>query len=99
MRREAVATARAHGARVGFLVLPETREFQQWYPAELERASGSHLAHLSWELDVPVIDARNGMDERFLADGFHLSRVGAAHFTAKLGREVASAFPHPGGAP
>lgn len=91
--REAVATARAHGARVGFLVLPETREFQSHYPPELERAAREHLARLSGELAVPVIDARDWMDERFLADGFHLSRVGATHFTARLGSAVARTFP------
>lgn len=91
--REAVAVARAHGARVGFIYLPESVEFQGRYPADLERAAREHLTTLSRELAVPVIDTRNWMDERYLADGFHLSRAGAARFTARLGPAVAAAFP------
>jgi hypothetical protein len=87
--REAVAVARAHSARVRFVFLPESAEFQRRYPVELERAARAHLAGLSRELTVPVIDARDWMDERYLADGFHLSRVGAAAFTVRLGGAVA----------
>ncbi|HEY1186906.1 MAG TPA: hypothetical protein VGE74_04580, partial [Gemmata sp.] len=35
--REAVALVRAHGARVGLLYLPESSEFQSWYPPAVER--------------------------------------------------------------
>jgi nucleotide-binding universal stress UspA family protein len=97
--REAVALARGRGAKVGFVFLPETGEFRRRYPPDLERSAREHLARLSAELAVPVIDARDWMDERLLADGFHLSRVGAAAFTARLGAAVAATFPHPGGAP
>lgn len=97
--REAVALARSHGAEVHFLFLPETREFQRRYPPELERESAARLASLSGELDVTVIDARDKMDDRMLADGFHLSRVGAAAFTTKFGTVVASSLPPVGGAP
>ena len=91
--REAVAVARAHGSRVGFVYLPESAEFQSWYPPEVEKAAQAHLAALSSELAVPVVDARNWMADRDTADGFHLSRVGAAAFTARLGPAVAAAFP------
>jgi hypothetical protein len=33
------------------------------------------------------------MDDRYLADGHHLSRAGAAAFTPRLGPAVAAAFP------
>jgi len=56
-------------------------------------------ASLSRELNVPVIDARNWMDARYLADGFHLSRVGAAEFTRRLGARVVAEFPEPGREP
>jgi hypothetical protein len=91
--REVVATVRASGARVGFLYLPESTEFQGWYPPAVEAASRAYLTALSGELGVPVIDARRWMDDRELADGFHLSRVGAARFTARLGPAVAATFP------
>lgn len=97
--REAVALARAHGTRVGFVCLPESAEFQGRYPAELERSAREHLTGLSRELAVPIIDARNWMDERYLADGFHLSRAGAAAFTAKFVPAVVATFPGAGGSP
>jgi hypothetical protein len=90
--RETVAFVRAKGARVGFLFLPESAEFRGWYPPEVDVAGREHLAALSRELGVPVINAREWMDESDLADGFHLSRTGAARFTARLGLHVAAVF-------
>jgi hypothetical protein len=97
--REMVALARAHGARVGFVYLPESAEFQSWYSADAEKAARAHFAALSRELNVPVINARNWMDARYLADGFHLSRIGAGEFTARLGRHITTTFPELGEEP
>lgn len=97
--RAAVALARANGARVGLVYLPESAEFRTRYPAELERSAREHLATLSRALALPVLDARDWMDERYLADGFHLSRTGAALFTAKLSATIAATFPTTGGEP
>ena len=90
--REAVALVRDHGARVGFLFLPESGEFRSWYPRQVEEAARVHLTGLSRELGVPVLDARTWMADNLLADGFHLSRVGAATFTERLGPAVAKAI-------
>ncbi len=97
--REAVAVARAHGSRVGFLYLPESVEFQSWYPAPVERAARTHLAGLERDLGVPIINARDWMSDDQLADGFHLSRVGAGSFTERLGLAVGARFPVTGGRP
>jgi hypothetical protein len=91
--REAVAVAREHGARVGFVYLPESTEFRSWYPPDAERQAREHLAAISRELAVPVVNAREWVDDGLLVDGFHLSRIGAAEFTRKLGPAVAAAFP------
>lgn len=91
--REAVAVAREHGATVGFVYLPESSEFRGWYSPRVERLARDHLARISQELAVPVIDARTWMDDGLLVDGFHLSRIGAAEFTRKLGPAVAATFP------
>jgi len=96
--REAVALARAHGAAVGFVYMPEASEFRGWIPPEVERASREYLAALTRELSVPVIDARLWLDDGYLVDGFHLSRRGAAEFTARFGPAVAATFPDPRGA-
>ena len=50
-------------------------------------------AAISRELAVPVINAREWMDDGLFVDGFHLSRIGAGEFTRKLGPAVAAAFP------
>ena len=84
---------------MGFLFLPESPEFKGWYPPEVEAAGREHLSSLSRELAVPVLGARDWMEACHLADGFHLSRVGAGVFTARLGPAVADLFPDVGGAP
>jgi hypothetical protein len=91
--REAVAVAREHGAAVGFVYLPESSEFRSWYPPEAERLAREHLAAVSRELAVPVVNAREWVDDGLFVDGFHLSRVGAAAFTRQLGPAVAATFP------
>jgi hypothetical protein len=91
--REAVQAARDHGAVVGLLYLPESSEFRSWYTPEAERLSREHLAGISRDLAVPVINAREWMEDGLLVDGFHLSRRGAGEFTRKLGPAVVAAFP------
>lgn len=88
--RQAVAEARAHGSRVGFVYLPEASEFRSWYPPRVEQMVQDHLAALSRELAVPVLDARLWMDDGWFVDGFHLSRIGARVFTRKFGPAVAA---------
>lgn len=95
--REAVALVRARGARVGFVHLPESSEFRAWYPPDVERAGRERLAALAHDLNVPVIDAREWMSDDQLADGHHLSRIGAGAFTERFGPAVAHAFPTSGG--
>jgi hypothetical protein len=94
--RESVAVARDAGAKVAFLVLPESREFRSWYPPEVESAARAHLAALSAECAAPVIDARDWEPDTHLADGFHLSRTGSRAFAAKLGAAIGGAFPSAG---
>jgi hypothetical protein len=91
--RECVRVARAAGAKVAFLVLPESAEFRRWYPPEVESAARAHLAALSAECGAPVIDARDREPDAHLADGFHLSRTGSKAFTSKLGADVRGTFP------
>jgi hypothetical protein len=95
--RDSVALAREHGSAVGFVFLPESSEFRALYPERVQRRARKHLAKLSRELGVPVIDCREWMPDGAIVDGFHLSRSGCAEFTRKLGPAVAAAFP--GGKP
>jgi hypothetical protein len=90
--REAVALAREHGAAVGFVYLPESSEFRSWYPPRVKQRIAEHLAGLSAELNVPVIDSRSWLADGFIADGYHLTKRGAAEFTRKLRAAVAAMF-------
>ena len=94
--REAIALAREHGAAVGLVYLPESAEFRGLYPRRVERAAREHLAAVSRELNVPVIDCRTWMPDGAIVDGFHLSKTGAGDFTRLFGPAVAAAFPNAG---
>ena len=82
--RESVAAARNITANVKILYMPESREFHSWCPDSVKQASREHLTRLSHELELPVIDAREWMEDGLFSDGFHLTRTGAAEFTRKL---------------
>ena len=92
--RDSVALARANGAKVSFVYMPEATEFRTWVPPEVERAGREYIESLCRELDVPLIDARFWIEDKLLVDGFHLSREGAAVFTRRFGPAVASTFPN-----
>ena len=94
--RDVVAMARQHGSEVGFVYLPESSEFRGIYGLKAETEARNHLSGLSKELAVRVIDAREWADDGHLVDGFHLSRIGSAAFTRKLGIAVTEAFPETG---
>jgi hypothetical protein len=91
--RETIALARENGAAVGLFYLPESSEFRSIYTRKVERVAREHLAGVSREFGVPVIDCRAWMPDGAVVDGFHLSRSGAAEFTRKFGPEVAKVFP------
>ncbi len=95
--REAVALARAKGAKVVLAYLPEASEFRSWMPPEAESRAQDYLAAIRRELNLPLIDARLWLDDGFLVDGFHLSRQGAAAFTRRFGPAAAAALRSAGG--
>lgn len=90
--REAVALAREHGTRVGFVYLPESTEFRGWYTLESERLGQEYLARLRAELAVPLLDARTWLVDEMLADGFHATRAGAEEFSRRFCPAVVRIF-------
>jgi hypothetical protein len=91
--RAAIGVAQQNGAKVGLLYLPESTEFRSWYSPRAAQLAREHLAAMTRDLGVPVINAREWMDDGLLVDGFHLSRRGAAEFTRMLGPAIAAEFP------
>jgi hypothetical protein len=75
--------ARREGIRVAVVVLPEGRDFRAMYPPESLREVDAYLARLARV--VPVIDARDWVDDDKFTDGHHLLPAGAEVFTRRLG--------------
>ena len=80
--RELVETCRAHGIRLGFVLMPESPAFRPLYPPGARDTAVRFLAGLT---AGPVIDAGDWEpDEGRFADGHHLMRPGAAAVTRRL---------------
>lgn len=83
--RDALAELQSRGIPVGLIYMPEASEFRQLYPAPIEQSCRQQFEQLIGEFQVPCIDARTWMADDLFSDGFHLTRIGAAEFTRKLG--------------
>jgi hypothetical protein len=93
--RDTIELARQHNVQVSLIYMPESSEFRSWYTPSFEKAAREHFSRLTQDLGVPVIDARTWMDDGLFSDGFHLTRIGAAEFTLKLGLALAASLPSP----
>lgn len=79
-KREGIATV--------LVLMPETQEFQEWYPAPIWKQLTCYMDILSKRHKVPVIDARNWVRPEHFADSQHVSEVGAVELSRMLGRDV-----------
>jgi hypothetical protein len=86
--RAALGMCRERGIATALLFMPEAREFQTCYPADVWADVQNYLQVLARETDSAVIDCRDWMADRDFADGYHLLPEGADKFTARFGREV-----------
>ncbi len=86
--RELIDLCRQHGIALVLLLTPEGPSFQSWYSAESRQRIDRYCTALSQECHVPLIDARNWLDEVDFFDSHHVMLHGAEKFTSRLGREV-----------
>lgn len=86
--REILETCRDRGIPVSFLWLPESSEFRAAYPPGVLQVSETYLNEIGREYDVPFIDARTWVPDRYFGDGFHLTQPGAAIFSRRLGEQL-----------
>jgi hypothetical protein len=86
--RETLALCREEGIAAALLFMPETREFQGWYPPAVREQVDAYLARLSGEYGVALIDARDWVPDADFGDAYHLLPRGAAAFTERCGREA-----------
>lgn len=87
-QRDLLALCRERQVAAALIWMPEGKLFQSWYPPAAEEQIRRHLQQLCEAFDVPLIDARDWVEDDDFVDGQHLRHVGAARFTERLGREV-----------
>jgi len=86
--RDLIGLCRREGIEVVLLLTPEATTFRGWYSDESRRRVDAYCAGVSRAWDVPLIDARDWLDDRGFFDTHHVTAAGAEAFTRRLGREV-----------
>jgi hypothetical protein len=79
---------RAADIPAALVLTPEGSEFQALYPAEMRRGIDAFLVRLAQDRAVPLIDARDWVEDAGFWDAHHLLPEGAATFTARFEREA-----------
>jgi hypothetical protein len=87
-QRDLLLRCREQQIAAALVWMPEGKLFQSWYPPAIERQIRCHLEELSEELEVPLIDARDWVDDDGFVDGQHLRPGGATQFSERLRRQV-----------
>lgn len=88
--RDTLTEAARHGMRVVLLRTPEGPTHKSWYdPAGVARFD-AYLDRVACEFGLPVIDARDWLDEDDFYDSHHARRSGAEKFTARFAGEVSA---------
>jgi hypothetical protein len=91
--REIVDLGKHENVKVAFVVMPEGVEFQSWYSSGAWAQVESFLAEMN-DSGVPIINARNWVDDNDFMDSHHLFPSGAIVFSERLGREALPALLH-----
>jgi len=86
--QEIVSLCRSSGIQVSLLRMPESTDFQSWYPPRVQEEVDAYLNQLRRDLDLPVLDTRRWVPDSGFSDGFHLYPEAAATYTERLGRDV-----------
>jgi hypothetical protein len=84
---ELLASCRQDGVPAALVLMPEGPVFRSWYPPGAGRAVRDWLEAVGERLDVPLIDAREWMEEDDFVDSHHLLPEAAGRFTRRLGSE------------
>jgi len=86
--RDTLQEAAAHGIRVVLIRTPEGPVFQSWYDPAGSARFDAYLAGVAGEFGVPILDARNWLDENDFFDSHHMLRRGGDKFTARFAQEI-----------
>ena len=82
-----LALCRREGIAVRLLLMPEGKEFRALYTPAARQALAALLARLHERWDVPVVDARDWVEDAGFWDAHHMLPAGARRFTARFRRE------------
>jgi hypothetical protein len=85
--RETLEFCRRERIVCGLVLLPEATELRGWYSPDMRSQVDGFLGQLAVEFSVPVIDAREWIDDEQFSDGNHLRVGGAEDFSRRLNRE------------
>lgn len=86
--RELLALCRREGIRVVLAYTPEGAAIRTWYDRGRLTALESYCADAAAEAGVPMVDARDWLDEGDFYDSHHTLRGGADKFSRRLYDEV-----------
>jgi hypothetical protein len=86
--RELLDLCRSEGIAVVLLLSPEGPTFRSWYCAPARKLIDEYSATLSRDYGLPLIDARDWLDEADFIDSHHTTLEGAHRFTHRLGSDV-----------
>jgi hypothetical protein len=85
---ELLEVCRAEGIRTGLFLMPEAHEFRSWYPPRVWPEVEQFLASLNRRYGVPVLSARDWLDDDNFVDGHHLFPSVVPGFSDRFAREV-----------
>jgi len=83
-----IALCRQENIPLLFYLMPEGTIFRGWYAPAVSTRINDYLTHLSRECNVPIVDLRTWMEDKYFGDSHHLYRQGATLFTRRFGPEV-----------
>lgn len=76
------------GIDVFLLRMPESVDYQAFYPHEADVLADAYLHRIEKEYNARFINARSWVDPEGFSDGQHLDHEGAVKFTLRLGEEL-----------
>jgi hypothetical protein len=86
--RDLLACCGREHIKVVLVLMPESTEFRSWYRPECLTAMNQMLTQMHADWGVPVIDARQWLDDGDFTDGHHPAESGANLFTSRLLAEL-----------
>jgi hypothetical protein len=86
--RELIGLCRSEGIDLVLMLTPEGGSFRSWYSPQSRERINAYCDALRREYGVPLIDARDWLDDADFFDSHHVTLRGAEAFTRRCADEV-----------